>query len=284
MRPRIALAACAELPEGDGDEAGLVAALAARGLASEWVVWDDPAVDWEAYALTVIRSTWDYTDRLPAFLDWVARVPRLRNPASVVRWNTEKTYLAELGAAGVPVVPTSVLRAGEAFAAPSGEYVVKPSVSAGSRDTTRFSPGEEAAAETEVARLHADGRTVVVQPYVASVDERGETAVLYLGGAFSHAIAKGPMLTPERRLLDGLYFEERIAPRAASADERAAAERALAAVPGGPEALLYARVDLVTDAAGEPLVLELELAEPSLFLSHEKGAAERLAAAIDAER
>jgi glutathione synthase/RimK-type ligase-like ATP-grasp enzyme len=279
VSPRVAIATCAELPKGEEDGPLLETALRACGIEPETMVWDDPATDWSVYDLVVIRSTWDYTDKLPAFREWIGAVPRLLNPPPVVAWNTEKTYLAELTAAGVPTIPTTVLRPGAPFTAPAGEFVVKPAVSAGSRDTTRFLAGEGSAAGAEVARLHEAGRIVVVQPYVASVDARGETAVLFLGGAFSHSVTKGPMLTPDRRFVDRLYYEEDIAPRTATGAELAAAERALAAVPGGPEQLLYARVDLV-DGEDGPLVLELELTEPSLFLAHAPGAADRLAAAI----
>lgn len=281
MSPRVAIATCAELPKGEEDGPLLQTALRTAGIESETVVWDDPAADWSGYDLVVIRSTWDYTDKLEAFLAWARSVPRLLNPAAVVRWNTEKTYLADLAAAGVPTIPTAVVRPGDPLEPPAGEFVVKPAVSAGSRDTTRFPPGREAEAREEVARLHRAGRTVVVQPYVASVDARGETAVLFIGGALSHSVTKGPMLTPDRRWVDELYFAEDIGPRTATAAERALAERALAAVPGGPEQLLYARVDLV-DGDDGPLVLELELTEPSLFLAHAPGAAGRLAAAIAA--
>ena len=267
MSPRVALATCAELPKGDEDAPLLEGALRANGIEPSAVVWDDPEADWASFDLVTIRSTWDFTDRHEAFVAWASSLPRVLNPAAVVAWNTQKTYMADLAAAGVPTVGTTVLAPGEAFVAPGdGDWVVKPSISVGSRDATRFVPGQEREAAREVKRLHGEGRSVLVQPFVASVDDRGETAVLFLGGAFSHSVVKGPMLTPGRALVDALYFEEDIGPRGVTDAERAVAERALAAVPGGAEQLLYARVDVV-EGAGGPEVLELELAEPSMFLA-----------------
>jgi hypothetical protein len=120
----------------------------------------------------------------------------------------------------------------------------------------------------------------MLQPYMAHVDDAGETALLYIGGRFSHAIRKGAMLDGPDLGVAGLYKEERIDPRTPSAAEHAVAEQVLAAVPGGTADLLYARVDLVPGPDGAPVLMELELTEPSLFLDYSDGAAERLADAI----
>jgi glutathione synthase/RimK-type ligase-like ATP-grasp enzyme len=276
---RIALATCAELPAGDPDDAGLPAALGA-----EFVVWDDPAVDWERYALVVIRSTWDYQYARDAFVAWAHGLgSRLVNPSAIVAWNTDKRYLGELAEAGLPVVETAFLAPGAAFAAPARDYVVKPTVSAGSRDTARFAGGgaEAERAAALVDAIHASGRTVMVQPYVASVDVRGETAMLFFGGAFSHAIHKAPLLRPGEAPTDHVFAPETIEPRLPSDAERGVADavaswvqRSFGAAPA------YARVDLVEDEDGRPRVLELELTEPSLFFAHADGAEQRFAAAV----
>ena len=262
----IALATCAELPQGDPDDAALPALLGA-----EWAVWDDPAVDWSRYELVVVRSTWDYQRRRDDFLDWARRVPRVVNPVSVLEWNTDKRYLEDLPRA----IPTTFVAPGGALAAPEGEYVVKPAISAGSRDTQRFGPGDDSAAL--IAAIHESGRTAMVQPYVPAVDQHGETALIYFGGRFSHAIRKGPIL---RRGLapspDVLFAEEDISARAASDTERALADEVIAWVAGRFGQLPYARVDVVPG----PYVLELELAEPSLFFTHAAGAAERFAEVV----
>jgi hypothetical protein len=167
------------------------------------------------------------------------------------------------------------------------QVVVKPAVSAGSIDTAKYrmnaggdgSGRPPAEAVAHVARLHADGRAAMAQPYLDAVEgERGETALVFLEGALSHACRKGPMLVPGLAVVGGLFVEEDIRPATPTAAELAVAEAALAAIPGGPS--LYARVDLIPDASGDPVVLELELVEPSLFLAFAEGAADRVAAAI----
>lgn len=282
-RPDVLLATCAEFPDGDVDDALLRAALADRGIDARWAVWDDPDVRWEEAGLVLLRSTWDYSRRYDAFVAWADRIPRLRNPASVVRWNTDKRYLADLDAAGVPTVPTRFLAPGEGGDVPAGEIVVKPVVSAGSRDTARHPAGAAAAARDHVERLHAAGRTAMVQPYVDRTDDLGETALVFLGGEFSHAIRKGPLLRPGEAPVRALFAPEEITPRASSLAERDVAAAALAAVPGDPADLFYARVDLLAGDDG-PCVLEVELTEPSLFFGHAPGAAARLADLVAAAR
>lgn len=265
MQASFALATCAQMPDGDADDAALPGLLGAS-----FAVWDDPEVDWSRYDRVVVRSTWDYQGRREEFLAWADRLgDRLVNPPDVLRWNTDKRYLVELAAAGLPVVPTTL---GATFPA-GGEYVVKPTVSAGSRDTARFT-GEDPRAAELAAAIEASGRTVMVQPYVPSVDERGETALLFFGGTFSHSIRKAPLLRRGEEPTGGLFAEEDITPREATAREREVAEQVLAHV---DRDLAYARVDLVEGEDGEPMLLELELTEPSLFFGHAAGAAERFA-------
>ena len=280
-RPVVALATSAQWPDLDTDGALLLTALADAGVDARPVVWDDPDHDWAADDLVVLRSTWDYTARLPEFLRWAARVPRLANPAAVVAWNTDKRYLRELAGAGVLVAPTTWLAPGEPFVAPAGEYVVKPTVSAGARDTARYGPTEARAAAAQVAGLHDAGRHVMVQPYLQAVDTAGETSVLLFDGVFSHAARKAALLAPLAGVRQDLSGRAVITPTTATPEQRALAREALAAVPGGAS-LLYARVDLVPGPDGAPLLLELELVEPSLFLRGADGATERFAAAIAA--
>jgi glutathione synthase/RimK-type ligase-like ATP-grasp enzyme len=279
-RPRIALATFDVFPAGDADDQPLPAALGG----ADWVVWDDPDADWDAYDLVVIRSTWDYQARREDFVAWAqARGDRLVNPPEIVVWNTDKAYMRELAAAGLPVVVTDLVAPGAPFTPPAGdgEYVVKPTVSAGSRDTARFTAQEADRAAALVADIHASGRTAMVQPYVASVDARGETATLFFDGAYSHAIHKGPLLRPGAEPTQEVFAAEEILPRAATAAERDVAGRAVAwATERFGVAPAYARVDLVEDATGAPVVLELELTEPSLFFAHGDGAVERFARAV----
>ncbi|WAX57217.1 hypothetical protein M6B22_00260 [Jatrophihabitans cynanchi] len=283
--PAVTLVTCAALPDGDEDAAVLVEALARVGVAARWQVWNDPAADWSA-DLAVVRCPWDYTDTPERFLQWTRSVPRLANPANVIEWSADKRYLAALAAAGVPIVPSSFARPGESAELPTdAEYVVKPTVGAGSRGAGRFAAGDTEGGRRHVQLLHREGRTALVQPYLADVDHSGETALIYLDGEFSHAIGKGAML-PYGTVhpLGGyeLYVEERISERVPTEAELAVGGKAIALLRERfGEDLLYVRADLLPTPDG-PLLGELELAEPSLFLSYCSAAADRFAAAIAA--
>lgn len=279
----IALATAAVLPKLDEDGPALIAALEARGHTARPAVWSDPDVDWAAYDRVIIRSTWDYAPRRAEYLAWadhVAAVTRLHNPAPLVRWNTDKHYLGALATRGVPVVPTRFLSDSEPFEAPDwSEYVVKPTVSAGARDTARFGVDEEERAAALVARIRQSGRDVMVQPYQSGVDAGGETALVFFAGRFSHAIRKGPMLPRGVDPTQALYAPEQITARIPSPAELDVAHRVLAALPVPAEVLTYARVDLIPGPHG-PLLIELEITEPSLFLGFAEGATERFAEVV----
>lgn len=287
--PRILLASCAALPTSDGDDDGLVDALGELGLTAAWSPWDDPDAAFADAELVVLRSTWDYTARREEFLVWCAGVPRLANPAGVVRWNTDKAYLLELAAVGVPVVPTTLVAPGEPLPAElpdTGDGVVlKPAVGAGSRGAGRFASADAAAAHLQ--ELHRDGHTVLLQPFQASVATSGEVAVVFLGGVYSHAFSKGSMLAGSGVDASGLFRSERLGAVRPDGERRRVAEDVLdaaARVLGIDRAdLLYARVDLVAGADGEPLLLELELTEPGLgFGQADDAAPARFASAVRA--
>ncbi len=278
---RIALATCAALPDLDPDEQLLLEPLRALGVDARPAIWDDATIDWASFDLVVIRSTWEYVARRAEFLAWTRDVPRIVNPAAIVAWNTDKKYLRDLAAAGVPVVPTEWLEPGQAVDLPaSGRYVLKPSIGAGSVDAGLFdfsNGGDAALGQAHAERLLADGQTVMVQPYLERIEAHGEAALIFVGGSFIHAITKGAMLVGQRELVDGLYNAEVITPRAASPAEMAVARAALAAIPRDVKEIAYARVDLVPGPSGEPLLIELELTEPSLFLGTAPRSAERFA-------
>ncbi|MHC1558844.1 ATP-grasp domain-containing protein [Actinomycetospora sp. C-140] len=285
--PRVALATSREVPGLLDDEGVLLRdRLRARGLDAGPAVWDDPEVAWDAVDLVLVRSTWDYALRRTAFLAWadeVAGRTRLYNPPGVLAWTTDKHYLLELADAGLPVVPSAIVEPGSD---PDGhpfravEHVVKPCVSAGSKDTLRCGADETARSAGHVRALLDAGRPVLVQPYLPAVDEVGETAVVAIDGVASHAVRKGALLTRGAGLVDGLFAAEDITARDPSPAETDVAARVLDHVTAHLGAApLYARVDLLPGADG-PLVLEVELAEPSLFLGHADGAADRLAAAV----
>lgn len=276
---RIAWAVGRDFRQADPDLPLLTAAAAAHGLDAETAVWDDPAVDWDAYALVVVRSCWDYVPRREEFLAWAEQVPRLANPAPVLRWNTDKTYLRDLEAAGIDVVPTawSVRDVDDLPAA--SEWVVKPTVSAGSADTARWSDPGQAVAHSR--RLLDAGRATMVQPYVASVDDEGETGLLLFGHTHSHAFRKGALLARDDDPRSLPELKEDIGPRTARPEQQAFATRVVDAARATLDTdLLYARVDVVTGPDGRPRLMELELTEPSFFLPHTSTGAGTFATAL----
>ncbi|MEU6152899.1 hypothetical protein ABZ816_23165 [Actinosynnema sp. NPDC047251] len=277
---KVLFATCASLPAGDGDDDALIDVLADVGVAADWSVWGSG----ETADLVILRSTWDYTERLGEFTSWCSSVPALANPAAVVPWNTDKSYLVDLAAAGVPVVPTRVVAPGFSDW-PEGEFVVKPTVGAGSRGALRVAAGDHSAAS---AHLDSLGVAALVQPYQSAVDSAGETALVFFGGQYSHAFTKGAMLTPDAEFDEsGLYLVERLSGASPTAAQRRVAEDALDAAVRllglRRGELLYARVDLVTGHDGAPLLLELELVEPSLgFRQADAAAPQRFASAVRA--
>jgi glutathione synthase/RimK-type ligase-like ATP-grasp enzyme len=278
---RIALATTRELPVIDADEEALLRHLPQ----AEVVAWEDD-IDWSAYSAVILRSTWNYTERLPEFIAWLERVDavtRLFNPLPVIRWNTDKRYLADAAAAGIPVVPTVFVAQGERASADAvaGHVVVKPTVGAGSKGAKLFR-ADPAGALAHVDALHGEGKVAMIQPYLDRVDHHGETALMYVGGEFSHAARKAAILSRDMSWSTGIYADEKVVATLPSPAERELADRILATLPGiVPEAaeLAYARIDLLPSEQG-PVVLELELTEPSLFLGLDSAAPARAAAAF----
>lgn len=287
---RVALATCADKPELDIDDAPLLKALAARGIEFDCLVWDDPEARWDAHDVVLIRTTWDYwksRERREVFLAWAARthaaVPVWNGP-DVLRENTHKAYLRRLEAAGVPVVPTLWLPAGddgEGLAArlsakglSSRGVVIKPAVSAGSVGALRVDVEADAARASAHARELAANGEVLVQPYLRSIEAEGELSVIFFDGAPSHAVRKIPRAGDFRSQPE---FESDVS-AVAIAEEALAVSRAAFSCVESP--LLYGRVDLVRRDDGALCVIELELTEPSLYLRWDSEAADRLVGAI----
>lgn len=284
----LTLVTCLDLPEPDRDEAPLLAALEEAGVRARMAAWDDPAVDWSATPLTVLRSTWNYAEDRDGFLRWAQRVSSqstvLRNPLSVIGPNTHKSYLATLERAGLPTVPTRwFAKAGTGVAAdqlaqlPWRHVVVKPAVGGGSTGVRAFDLEDDAqllAATAHVGELRSGGE-VLVQPRLQSIVEQGERDVVWIGGACTHVVRKLARLEGE-------------AERVAQVDEPTGLEqklvtRVLRTIPAyEQQELLYARVDLATDELGTLRVVELELVEPSLFVALHAPAMERLVAVLQA--
>lgn len=282
---RIAFATCAKLADGFQDDHE-----AARLLGADFVVWNDPAVDWSQYDHVVIRSAWDYTIQRDEFVAWARSLgDRVSNQPDLIAFNSDKAYL---GALGVPTVPTTYVVPGADVPPLRGEVVVKPTVSAGGRDTGRFDPDHHDEARELIARITGEGRVAMVQPYVEGVDARGETAVVFLDGELSHVLHKKPVLRTQgtQPLLDPddpsseaavMHDDDLVTAAEAGPEFLDLAHAAVAELSGRFGTPLYVRVDMVPGPTG-PVVMELEAVEPCLYLDLVPGAAERLAAAVRA--
>ena len=269
-------------PNGSGDHAGLAEAVADRGPRADWVPWDDPVTDWSDYDLVLLRETWDYPPKLASFLGWLdslSMVTSVVNPPAVVRWNHHKRYLQELAATEVPTVPTTVVSRATTDPcaalrdAGAATVVVKPAIGIGGNDVERGRADDPATA-AHLRALLTDG-DVLVQPCLKSIEASGETSLVVLGGRVSHAVTKLPA-PGEFRIHEhrgGRYAQ--VEPAAAHVELALGACEVARSING--EDLLYARADLVAGDDGRPLLMELELIEPSLYLHTVPAATEHLA-------
>jgi hypothetical protein len=287
---RIAFATCADLPDGFVDDLPAAALLDAT-----YEVWNDPDVDWRRYDRVVVRSAWDYTLRVGEFVGWAQRVgpDRLRNRPRLLEWNSDKSYLADLAGAGLPTVPTTFVLPGDGPPVLDGEVVVKPTVSAGGRDTGRFGPAHHDEALALLGAIVDGGRTAMVQPYLAAVDDLGETAVVVVGGTVSHVLHKKPVLRPDEVApvdplrgdfapAEVMFDDDLVTAGHADAAQLALADEVVFELQRRFGPCLYLRVDLVPGDDGAPVVMEIEAVEPCLYLGTAPGAAERFAAAVRA--
>ena len=276
---RIALATCETLPDLFTDDQMLAEALRRRGAEVPPLVWSSEEAAADAPDLCIIRNTWDYHLRPEAFLDWagaMATRSALQNPYPLLCWNHHKGYLLELAARKLPVVPTILVKRGRdmdvaalSSAAAWPEVVIKPAISAGAHRTGRYR-GDDPAAQAHLRELARD-RDALLQPYLPSVENYGERSFLFIGGELTHAVRRTQALT------EGVGIErtmERVTP---TGDERRVAYEVMASLPVPP---LYGRVDLAPDAGGRPLLMEVEVMEPRLFLQECPEALERFADAI----
>ena len=293
----VALVTCASLVgKPDPDDVILRDALTGAGMTVEIVKWDDASFDWKSVRLALLRSTWDYHLRRDEFLAWTERVAtqtKLFNPPDLVRWNTHTGYLVELAAKGLPVTPTVLLKQGaradlDALLAEKRwkKVVVKPAVSAGSHRTMLCDDANRAAGRTLLAEILAGG-DALVQPYNPVVEGYGERSMIVLDGQLTHAVRKRPAFGGSGSGVAAAFVAGQpllenadVDPAAPAEDEAETALRILRETGLSP---LYARVDLIRESDGRPVLMELELVEPSLFLWHGGAKAQqRLVGAIRA--
>ena len=275
-----------ESARGHDKDLGILSrALDASGVKWNIVNWDDPKVQWSDFSIAVLRSPWDYHERIAEFSQWlkvVASKTRLMNSLSIVEWNLDKRYLRELMNAEIAVMNTVFVESetdllNEVFAL---DVIVKPAISAGSNNTARYKFDAPSAIE-HARKLLNNGISVLVQPYQNAIDEYGETGLVYLGGQFSHGFRKAPIFADKDQNHNGLYVVEEITLRIPSDAERAFGDKVVAFVKDKfGQAPLYARVDMVVNAQGVPELMELELTEPSLFLHLDDASPARAALAF----
>jgi glutathione synthase/RimK-type ligase-like ATP-grasp enzyme len=277
--PRIAIASCTKYDRDKVDDVLLGEALEARDCEAESVPWDAEGADWGAFDLCLVRSTWDYNRKYEEFLEWARRTEAetmLRNPAATIAWSSDKTYLRELAAGGVRIVPTVWVERGaevrlDEILDEQGweEAVVKPVVDLGAENLRRVRRGTGADALATVLQNHG----AMVQPFLLSLEAQGELSLIYIDGRLTHAVRK--------RAAPGDFRVQSIWGGTVAREEPGSAEVALAELALGQlgEVPLYARVDLVAGPAGEPCLIELELIEPNLYLVENPQAADALAEA-----
>jgi cystathionine gamma-synthase len=280
---RIALASQVELPDWEVDDAPLHTALLKRGVTVSAPAWTDAAVDWGAFDAVLLRTTWDYAGQRERFVRWADAVgahTSLHNPAALIRWNTDKRYLRDLAAGGVPTVDTVWLEPGDRpdiarILTDRGwqRAFLKPVFGQTARETLRFDRGEVALAEAHVARLLPD-EPLMLQPYLHTVETAGERSAIVIDGHLTHAVVKRAQ-PGDYRVQDD--FGGTDAPTELTAAEHDLVRRVLAVVDAVP---LYARLDFLVDTDGQPRLIELEAVEPSLFFRHGRHAADRLAEAL----
>ena len=275
------------LPELDPDDCLFKDELVKRGHKVSACIWDDESIDWSKFDVSIMRSAWDYhlkKDQFYAWMDKVSRQSKLLNPPALMKWSSHKTYLKELGLANLPVVETLWVEKGGRANGLFDELhwqkaIVKPAVGLATfgvkkialRQGDNPSPAGIKEAENHANQL-AESEDVMIQPFLASVDDYGERALIFLNGQYSHTIRK----TSFQHLAPGGHAGETSV--ATDAEEVAVAQQVIDYLAERP---LYARVDLVRDSAAKPLVLELELVEPSLFLAFHPPAAVGFADALE---
>ena len=275
---KIALVTHAGHPDLEDDDRPLAEALARRGAVVLSAPWDDSGIDWAGVDLLLLRSAWDYFLRYEEFLRWMAGVEtqtRVVNSPALVRWNAHKRYLGELSARGVSTVPTLLVARDKAvnLRASCSErgwstVVLKPAVSADSWETIRIEPARYEEGQSFLDR-HRPDRDMLIQLFVRDVEEGGEQCLVWFGGQYSHAVRKNSAFQGGRHVgPEGLLVDP-----GADAIEMARTVLAAAGVPDAP----YARVDLARDEGGRPMLLELELFEPTLFFKEKPGSEEALA-------
>ena len=296
-KPRITLVTSAEMPNLYADEAGLLDALSERGADPQIAVWNDASVDWSQAGLCVVRSVSDYARDREAFLKWAKSIPRILNNPDVLEWNSDKHYMKELAARGLPVIPTTWLEPDRHLSKQQvhsrfpalGVFVVKPAVSSGVRDIGRYTANDTKQRQAAILQATAQlkqGRSVMVQRYLEEIDIHGEISVVFFNGLLSHTVEKRAMLHPSSVTNPSMH--EAVV-TAQNADEQAwewgeeirvVLHSFVRSRMGRDEQFLFNRVDLVPDGHGSFMVMEISMVDADLYLSSTPDALSNFADAI----
>ncbi|MFZ0665694.1 MAG: hypothetical protein WAM97_08055 [Acidimicrobiales bacterium] len=290
-KANVAIACCRRNADSDPqdlypdlDAKPLLAAFDELGASSELVSWDDPDAKWGSFTHVLVSSTWDSVDRPDEYLAWTRAVSTntvLVNSAPAIAWGLDKFHQARLAAVGIPVIPTTWVRHDDQWAPGETDFVVKPAVSAGGRNTARYAAGDSAAL-AHVHALHLAGQTVMIQPYFSAIDGEGEVDVIFIEGELSHAVLKNPVLTAGEGVVERPW--ERMTWGGVAIldpEQRSVAEATIAAmVEALDEIPTYARIDLISSGDGTSVLLEVEVVDPYLSLDMEPAGAPRLASAV----
>ncbi len=263
--------------EGWEDDQLSADVLSGRGTEVEFLAWDEQSADWDSFDLVVIRSTWDYGERLGEFLAWTEKIgpQKLRNVPALISWNTDKRYLAELDGAGLPVPPTALVAPGGPVPDFGGRVVIKPVSGAGARDTGVFDDDSREAGVALLEKLGDQDEIGMIQPYIPWIDERGETAVIFFGGRFAYALRKKPFLPesgvapvkPGTTVAERMFDEDLMTLTEATENEIELGAKTVAWLARRFGSMpLYARIDMVSSPTGEAVLMEVEATEPSLYL------------------
>ena len=280
---RVAFVTSRDLPLLTADDQRAARALVARGIAVAPAIWDDPGVAWSRYDALVLRSTWDYHDHLDRFSRWLLGVEQqsiaIWNPPGAVMWNAEKTYLRSLVGGPIAIPGTEFVGRGSGVSLAAvlrtrgwHEVVIKPTVSADGHGVHRVDRENVAAAQGWLDDiLQTSG--AMIQEFIPAVEDSGETSLIFFDHVFSHAVKRIPG-SRDYRVQERLGG--RIEPCQPSAELIARCAELMALTRFD---LLYARVDVVETPSG-PLLMELEMIEPSLYFASIASAVDRFADAV----
>jgi glutathione synthase/RimK-type ligase-like ATP-grasp enzyme len=270
---KFALITCSSLGaytnNADSEDDLLLAFLRNKGMDIRFEVWTDDQVDWKQYDWLLIKSPWDYFDRIEAFYQWLDRLEdlpvKVLNPTTIVRWNADKSYLKDIELAGIPVIPTLWIEKGQAFEAETffsqlqtDHLIVKPRVSGGAKNTFSIRRSE-VGQYTEKLNALFQAETFMAQPFLPEIQTKGEWSFLFFKGVYSHCVLK---TSREGDFRVQHYLGGSIHPKEAPPYLLAQATRVVEQFASD---CLYARVDGV-EIDGKLWLMELELIEPFLFL------------------